>query len=131
MRWELRPRLFLRTSEFLWQEGHTAHATMQDARDYALRILHEAYEDLMVSVLAIPVLVGRKTAQERFVGAVNTLCCEGARSGEGTPPGAALTEEERDVAEVRGGRRTKTIQDIVNTATEQGTEAGGREQGPE
>ena len=52
---------------------------------------------------------------------------EGARSGEGTPPGAALTEEERDVAEVRGGRRTKTIQDIVNTATE----AGGREQGPE
>ena len=51
---------------------------------------------------------------------------EGARSGEGTPPGAALTEEERDVAEGRGGRRTKTIQDIVNTATE----AGGREQGP-
>jgi prolyl-tRNA synthetase len=76
VRWELRPRLFLRTSEFLWQEGHTAHATRGDARDYALRILHEAYEDLMVNVLAVPVLVGRKTRQERFAGAINTLTCE-------------------------------------------------------
>jgi prolyl-tRNA synthetase len=76
VRWELRPRLFLRTSEFLWQEGHTAHATREDAREYALRILHEAYEDLMVSVLAVPVLVGRKTKQERFAGAINTMTCE-------------------------------------------------------
>jgi len=76
VRWELRPRLFLRTTEFLWQEGHTAHATYDDARDYARRILHEAYEDLMVNVLAIPVVVGRKTARERFAGAVNTLACE-------------------------------------------------------
>jgi prolyl-tRNA synthetase len=76
VRWELRPRIFLRTSEFLWQEGHTAHATHDDARDYARRILHEAYEDLMVNVLAIPVLVGRKTKQERFAGAINTLTCE-------------------------------------------------------
>ena len=76
VRWELRPRLFLRTTEFLWQEGHTAHATYDDARDYARRILHEAYEDLMVNVLAIPVVVGRKTAGERFAGAVNTLVCE-------------------------------------------------------
>jgi prolyl-tRNA synthetase len=76
VRWELRPRLFLRTSEFLWQEGHTAHATEDDARGYALRILHEAYADLMVNVLAIPVLVGRKTKQERFAGAINTLTCE-------------------------------------------------------
>jgi prolyl-tRNA synthetase len=76
VRWELRPRLFLRTSEFLWQEGHTAHATHDDARDYARRILHEAYEDLMVNVLAMPVLVGRKTKQERFAGAINTLTCE-------------------------------------------------------
>ena len=73
VRWELRPRLFLRTTEFLWQEGHTAHATYDDARDYARRILHEAYEDLMVNVLAIPVVVGRKTARERFAGAINTL----------------------------------------------------------
>jgi len=65
VRWELRPRLFLRTTEFLWQEGHTAHATYDEARDYARRILHQAYEDLMVNALAIPVIVGRKTARER------------------------------------------------------------------
>src|SRR5215475_6504735 len=76
VRWELRPRIFLRTSEFLWQEGHTAHVTEQDARDYAVRILHEAYEDLMVNVLAVPVVVGRKTKQERFAGATNTMTCE-------------------------------------------------------
>src|SRR5437868_1674255 len=57
VRWELRPRLFLRTSEFLWQEGHTAHATEADARQYALRILRDVYEDVMVNVLAIPVQV--------------------------------------------------------------------------
>jgi prolyl-tRNA synthetase len=76
VRWELRPRLFLRTSEFLWQEGHTAHATHDDARAYAERILHEVYTDFMVEVLAIPVLEGRKTSRERFPGAINTLTCE-------------------------------------------------------
>ncbi len=76
VRWELRPRIFLRTSEFLWQEGHTAHATEDDARAYAVRILHEVYEDFMVNVLAIPVVVGRKTARERFAGATNTMTCE-------------------------------------------------------
>jgi prolyl-tRNA synthetase len=77
VRWELRPRVFLRTSEFLWQEGHTAHATEADARAYARKILHEVYEDFMVSVLGIPVLVGRKTAGERFAGATNTYTLEG------------------------------------------------------
>ncbi|MBX6354623.1 MAG: proline--tRNA ligase [Micromonosporaceae bacterium] len=77
VRWELRPRIFLRTSEFLWQEGHTAHATEADARAYARKILHEVYEDFMVRVLAIPVLVGRKTAGERFAGATNTYTLEG------------------------------------------------------
>jgi prolyl-tRNA synthetase len=76
VRWELRTRLFLRTTEFLWQEGHTAHATREDARAYAELILHEVYEDFMVNVLAIPVLVGPKTAAERFPGAINTLTCE-------------------------------------------------------
>jgi prolyl-tRNA synthetase len=76
VRWELRPRIFLRTTEFLWQEGHTAHATRDDAAAYAHRILHDVYEDVMVNVLAIPVLVGRKTAGERFAGAINTLTCE-------------------------------------------------------
>jgi prolyl-tRNA synthetase len=77
VRWELRPRMFLRTSEFLWQEGHTAHASEDDARAYARRILHEVYEDFMVNVLAIPVVVGRKTARERFAGATNTMTLEG------------------------------------------------------
>ncbi|HVM40186.1 MAG TPA: proline--tRNA ligase [Acidimicrobiia bacterium] len=77
VRWELRPRLFLRTTEFLWQEGHTAHATEDDARDYALRILREVYEDVMVNVLAIPVRVGRKTERERFAGAITSWTCEG------------------------------------------------------
>jgi prolyl-tRNA synthetase len=76
VRWELRPRLFLRTTEFLWQEGHTAHATCEDAEAYAIRILREVYEDFMVNVLAMPVLVGRKTASERFAGAINTMTCE-------------------------------------------------------
>jgi prolyl-tRNA synthetase len=82
VRWELRPRIFLRTTEFLWQEGHTAHATEVDARAYALRILHDVYRDFMVEVLAIPVFVGRKTARERFAGAINTLTCE-AMMGDG------------------------------------------------
>jgi len=76
VRWELRTRLFLRSAEFLWQEGHTAHATEADARAYARKILHEAYEDTMVSVLAIPVTVGLKTIRERFAGATNTYTLE-------------------------------------------------------
>ncbi|MDI9830928.1 proline--tRNA ligase [Streptomyces sp. KAU_LT] len=77
VRWELRPRLFLRTTEFLWQEGHTAHATYEEARDFAARIHREVYEDFMVNVLAMDVLPGRKTTKERFAGAVNTLTLEG------------------------------------------------------
>ena len=77
VRWELRPRIFLRTTEFLWQEGHTAHATEADARQYARRILHDVYRDFMRNVLAMPVIVGRKTAKERFAGAENTMTCEG------------------------------------------------------
>ncbi len=82
VRWELRTRIFLRTSEFLWQEGHTAHATEADASAYALRILEDVYRDFMVDVLAMPVLIGRKTKQERFAGATNTLACE-AMMGDG------------------------------------------------
>ncbi len=77
VRWELRPRVFLRTTEFLWQEGHTAHATEDDARAYALRILHEVYEDFAREVMALPVLVGRKTERERFAGATATYTLEG------------------------------------------------------
>ncbi|GFG48668.1 proline--tRNA ligase [Mycolicibacterium agri] len=77
VRWETRPRIFLRTTEFLWQEGHTAHAGEDDARAYARRILHDVYQDFMRNVLAVPVIIGGKTVRERFAGAVNTMTCEG------------------------------------------------------
>jgi prolyl-tRNA synthetase len=76
VRWELRPRLFLRTSEFLWQEGHTAHATQEEAAAYAKKIHLEVYRDFLERELALPVHVGRKTARERFAGATNTMTCE-------------------------------------------------------
>ena len=82
VRWELRPRVFLRTSEFLWQEGHTAHATRDDAASYARQILHDVYGSFMVDDLAIPVIKGQKTAVERFAGAINTMTCE-AMMGDG------------------------------------------------
>jgi prolyl-tRNA synthetase len=77
VRWELRPRVFLRTTEFLWQEGHTAHATREDAAAYARQILLECYRTFMTDVLAVPVHVGVKTPRERFAGAINTMACEG------------------------------------------------------
>jgi prolyl-tRNA synthetase len=77
VRWELRPRVFLRTTEFLWQEGHTCHATQDDARAFALRILRDVYEEVMVEVLGVPVRVGRKTPRERFAGANESWACEG------------------------------------------------------
>src|SRR5215207_3803873 len=69
VRWELRPRLFLRTSEFLWQEGHTAHASRADAAAYARRIHADVYRAVLEDVLAIPVLTGFKTDAGRFAGA--------------------------------------------------------------
>ena len=75
MRWEMRTRLFLRTSEFLWQEGHTAHATQQEAIEEAERML-EVYADFAENFMAVPVIKGRKTANERFAGALDTLCIE-------------------------------------------------------
>lgn len=75
MRWEKRPRLFLRTSEFLWQEGHTAHATSQEAVEETLRML-EVYRTVMTDKLALPVIAGEKTKGERFPGAVDTYTCE-------------------------------------------------------
>jgi prolyl-tRNA synthetase len=76
VRWEMRTRLFLRTSEFLWQEGHTAHATEQEAIDETLQML-EVYREVTEDVLAVPVLKGRKTSNERFPGAVETYTLEG------------------------------------------------------
>ena len=76
VRWELRPRLFLRTTEFLWQEGHTAHETEREAVDEALRILRDVYADTAEQVLAMPVARGRKSPRERFPGAVETFTIE-------------------------------------------------------
>ena len=76
VRWELRPRLFLRTTEFLWQEGHTAHESEDEAVAEARTILLRVYRRVAEDVLAMPVLVGRKTPSERFAGAVETLTVE-------------------------------------------------------
>ena len=75
VRWEMRTRLFLRTAEFLWQEGHTAHATEAEALEETHRML-EVYRDFAENVMAVPVLRGAKTAGERFPGAVETLSIE-------------------------------------------------------
>jgi len=75
VRWEMRTRLFLRTAEFLWQEGHTAHATSEEAEEETLKML-EVYRDFATNWLALPVITGEKTSGERFPGAVNTYCIE-------------------------------------------------------
>lgn len=75
MRWEMRPRLFLRTAEFLWQEGHTAHETQEEAIEET-KLMHRVYEDFMVNQLAIPVIPGEKTERERFPGALSTYTVE-------------------------------------------------------
>src|SRR6202521_300316 len=75
VRWELRPRLFLRTAEFLWQEGHTAHETEQEAIEEAVQML-EVYATFARNHLALPIYHGEKTESERFPGAVQTLCVE-------------------------------------------------------
>jgi prolyl-tRNA synthetase len=76
MRWELRTRLFLRTSEFLWQEGHTAHATSEEAQEETLRMLG-VYRTFMEEWIAMPVVTGLKSDAEKFAGAVRTYTCEG------------------------------------------------------
>ena len=75
VRWEMRTRLFLRTSEFLWQEGHTAHSTEDEAIVEAKKIL-EIYQDVVENIMAIPVLTGYKSESEKFAGAVETYCIE-------------------------------------------------------
>jgi len=75
VRWEMRTRLFLRTMEFLWQEGHTAHATREEAVDETLQML-EVYRSFAEDYMAMPVITGVKTASERFAGAEDTYCIE-------------------------------------------------------
>lgn len=75
VRWEMRTRLFLRTAEFLWQEGHTAHATKQEAIEETIKML-EVYADFVENWMALPVIKGIKSANERFAGAEDTYCIE-------------------------------------------------------
>lgn len=75
VRWEMRTRLFLRTAEFLWQEGHTAHATAEEAVEETVRML-DVYADFAENILAIPVIKGMKSPNERFAGAIDTYCIE-------------------------------------------------------
>ncbi|MGK5084806.1 proline--tRNA ligase [Bdellovibrionota bacterium FG-1] len=75
VRWEMRTRLFLRTTEFLWQEGHTCHATAEEAEDEA-RLMLKVYTDFAEEILAIPVLPGLKSESEKFAGALRTYCIE-------------------------------------------------------
>ncbi len=75
MRWEMRTRMFLRTGEFLWQEGHTAHATHDEAREEVIRMLH-VYGDFAETFMAMPVVRGIKTQSEKFAGALESFCIE-------------------------------------------------------
>ena len=75
VRWEMRTRMFLRTAEFLWQEGHTAHATREEAVEETERMLH-VYADFVENFMAIPVIQGVKSPNERFAGAIDTYCIE-------------------------------------------------------
>lgn len=75
VRWEMRPRIFLRTTEFLWQEGHTVHANEEEAIEETLKML-EVYRDFMENILALPVITGEKSPGQRFPGAVTTYCLE-------------------------------------------------------
>lgn len=76
VRWEMRTRLFLRTTEFLWQEGHTAHATAEEAIEETTKML-DVYADFAENIMAVPVIKGVKSANERFAGALDTYCIEG------------------------------------------------------
>jgi prolyl-tRNA synthetase len=100
MRWELRTRLFLRTAEFLWQEGHTAHETADEAREETLRML-DVYADFAENVLAIPVIKGAKTDSEKFPGAVTTT----ASRADAGRQGPAVRHEPLPRRQLRQGVR--------------------------
>ena len=75
VRWEMRTRLFLRTAEFLWQEGHTAHATEKEAIEETIKMIH-VYADFAEKWMGIPVIIGKKSESEKFAGAIDTFCIE-------------------------------------------------------
>ena len=118
MRWEMRTRLFLRTSEFLWQEGHTAHATEADAMEETLRMLG-VYETFARDHAAIPVVVGEKTPGERFAGALNTFTIEGMmRDGKALQSGTShyLGTKFAEAFDIRYAN-TDNVQELCHTTS--------------
>jgi hypothetical protein len=111
VRWEMRTRPFLRTSEFLWQEGHTAHATRQEAEEEAMKMLR-VYQDVCENVLAMPVTPGHKSPSERFAGAEDTLTCEAIMQNGTLSPQAVVsscTPANNDNADCRLGASSSNI----------------------
>ena len=102
VRWEMRTRLFLRTTEFLWQEGHTAHATEAEAEEETLHDPRASTATFMEEWMAMPVLTGRKTDSEQFAGALRTYCVRGADAGQ---QGAAGRHQPQPRPELRAGVR--------------------------
>ena len=119
VRWEMRTRLFLRTTEFLWQEGHTAHATEDEAEEETLQMLG-VYRDFMEEWMAMPVVTGRKTESERFAGALRTYCCEAMmqdnkalQAGTQPQPRPELREGVRGHVPDRGRRPRARVEHVV------------------
>ena len=112
VRWEMRTRLFLRTAEFLWQEGHTAHATAEEAQARAEQMVR-IYADFARNVMALPVIMGHKSPNERFAGALDTPDHRGHDAGRKGAPGRNLPLP-----------RTELRQVLRRAVHEQGGEAG-------
>lgn len=118
VRWEMRTRLFLRTAEFLWQEGHTAHSTQQEAIEEAELMLHE-YADFAENYMAMPVLKGVKTANERFAGAIETYCIEALmQDGKALQAGTShfLGQNFAKAFEVQFANRENTLEYVWATS---------------
>jgi len=118
VRWEMRPRLFLRTSEFLWQEGHTAHATADDAMAHT-RLMLEKYREVVEDEMAIPVIQGEKSAGERFPGASATLTIEAMmQDGKALQAGTShfLGQSFSKAATIRFQTREETLEHVWTTS---------------
>ncbi|HOU54579.1 MAG TPA: His/Gly/Thr/Pro-type tRNA ligase C-terminal domain-containing protein [Myxococcota bacterium] len=118
VRWERRTRLFLRTMEFLWQEGHTAHETAEEAQEETLRML-QVYREFAEEVLAVPVLVGQKTDSEKFAGAVRTYCIEGMmQDGKALQMGTShnLGQNFSKAFDIRFEGRDQSLQHVWTTS---------------
>ena len=119
VRWEMRTRLFLRTTEFLWQEGHTAHATEEEAEEETLKMLG-VYRSFAEEWMAMPVLTGRKTDGEKFAGALRTYAIEALmqdnkalQAGTSPQPRPELRQGVRREVPDRGGRPRTRVEHVV------------------